>query len=166
MKLLRKRYICVVAVFLLLGFTLSCTMGNYLRTERDGEVDITGEVTLLLHGAGYLERMVIFDPEGDDYTFEITGPAERYIVEQGVSARKAREIGAQFVTTRKVTRKILSNDGKVIGYEMRPLYHAFRYGSSDVLDVSYKQSDNKVLVTIGLKDSVRKLFHNDLFGGE
>jgi hypothetical protein len=44
-----------------------------------------------------------------------------------------------------------------IGYEVRPLYLPFTYGTDDLLDITYGEKGNKVVVTIRLKPSIENL---------
>jgi len=45
----------------------------------------------------------------------------------------------------------MDETGMVIGFELRPLYLPFVYGTSDVLDIDYRSRGEKVIVTIRLK---------------
>jgi hypothetical protein len=54
-------------------------------------------------------------------------------------------------------RKILDDQGSVIGYEVRPLYDPIAYGVSNVLVVRYwVQEGGKVKVTINLNSTARE----------
>jgi len=70
------------------------------------------------------------------------------------TARRFIDFYAQHNTTGQ--RAITSPAGEVIGYELRPLYHPFVYGVSDVMDITYDhQSQGKVIVSVEL------LFHGE-----
>jgi hypothetical protein len=63
--------------------------------------------------------------------------------------------------------KIIDPEGNIIGFELKPLYVPFIYGTSDVLDVYYwPKKEGKIKVTIKLKPSLETLkFHPGGDGG-
>ncbi|MFZ5908291.1 MAG: hypothetical protein ACOYVJ_12960 [Nitrospirota bacterium] len=144
-----------------------------LRTEPASPSELKGTFSLLLYGGRFaddIETVVIFVPEGGDYTFVLYAPDFDYKTEKGRPAREALERAEKFVSFhhafwRSWLSRILDPDGTVIGYELRPLYRPFVYGSSDVLEVHYwPKKDTTIKVTIRLKPSVeRKHFPGDLY---
>jgi hypothetical protein len=141
-------------------------MGKYLKTETVRTADISGEFTLFLYGDGHLLEAAILDIEGDDYTFEMTGSGHNYTVEKSIPAELAVKKAIGFINgLRNRLRKILDDNGHIIGYQFSTVYNIYRYGSSDILDVDYRIKDKKVLVTIDIKNTIRKRYYMDLFGG-
>jgi hypothetical protein len=145
---------------LLLTFFHSCAFDSYLRTERAMPEELTGTYALFLHGARHIddvENAAILDKEGDPYTFEIYAPEYDYTVKKGVPAKAALEEAEAFVRyhrdfKRSRLSKIVDKAGHTIGYELRPIYHAFHLGQADVLYIDYMMKDNKVITTIREKD--------------
>ena len=161
------RYIAPIILILLLTVSSSFAMGKYLNTETVGEADISGEFTLFLYSSGDPIRAAILDIEGDDYTFEMSGSRHNYTVEKSISAEQAMKKAIAFTSSQRYRmRKILDDDGHVTGYELRPLYNIFRYGTSDVLDVDYRITDKKVAVTVDIKSSLRERYERELFRGD
>jgi hypothetical protein len=48
--------------------------------------------------------------------------------------------------------KILDNKGGIIGFEVKPLYDPTVYDKSDIPDVYYKITDDKVIVYIRFEE--------------
>ncbi len=161
------RYIFPTILILLLTVSLSFAMGQYMKTERVAAADISGSVTLFLYGSGHMKRTSILDIEDDDYTFEISDSAHNYTIAKGIAAGKALKNAEAYLSgSRYRMIKIMSDDGQVIGYELRPLYSRFRYGSSDILDVDYRIKGKTVAVTVEIKRNLRNSYYRNLFGGE
>lgn len=141
-----------------------------LRTEEVKAVDPTETFTLIFYGGRYhddFETVAILDVEGDEYTFEPYAPEFDYRVKRGVPAKDALKEAEQFVSrhpdfSRSLLSRIPDNNGKTIGYELRPLYHPLTLGISDVLDIDYWIKNGKVKVTVKLKPMIEM----KLFGGD
>jgi hypothetical protein len=160
------RYIVPTILILFLTVSFSCTTGKYLKTETAGTADISGEITLFLYKDVYLIEAAVLDIEGDDYTFEMTGSGHNYTVEKSVPAELAvKKAFGSISSQRGRLRKILADNGNKIGYEVRPVYGIFRYGSSDILDVDYRIEDKKVSVTVDVKSTFRDRYYRDIFRG-
>ena len=149
-------------LFSLLTSIYSCAYERYLRTDRAGPEELAGAYTLLLHGARHMDdvaNVAILDIQGDSYTFEIYAPEFNYTVKKGVPAKEAMEEAQAHVRyhrdfSRSRLSKIIDKAGNTIGYELRPLYHAFHLGQSDVLYIDHMVKDNNVITTIRVKDNV------------
>ena len=161
---LLKTLLKTLMLFLLLTSIYSCASERYLNRGRAGYEELAGTYTLLLYGARHmddLETAAIFDKEGDPYTIEIYAPEFDYIVRKGMTAKDALAEAQAFVKyhrdfARSRFSKLTDNAGNIVGYEMRPLYHAFHIGESDVLYIDYMMKDNKVITNIRLKDNVKE----------
>ncbi len=137
-------------------YLYSCSAGRYLKTESAAEQEITGHYTLILYGGSSvndLKTLAILVKEGTPYTFEIYAPEFDYRTTKGVPATKALELAEKFVSFhhnfwKAQLSRILDNKGSVIGYELRPLYYPTIHSQSDILDVNYRQSNDKVVVYI------------------
>jgi hypothetical protein len=136
-----------------------------LRSEWVNPSDVTGTFTVILYGGNYLNdihTIAFLDSEGDQYTFEPYAPEFEYRVLKGISAKEALDKAQDFVSTidncfsRSQLSKVLDQNGKTIGYEMRPFYNTICYGLSDVLDVSYWNKGGKVVIRIKLYPAVEK----------
>jgi len=149
-------------LFSLLISIYSCAHESYLRTEQARPGEITGTYTLFLYGARHIDdvaNVAILDKDGDLYAFEIYAPEYDYSVKAGVQAAEAMEEAQAHVRyfrdfSRLRLSKIIDKEGHAIGYELRPLYHAFHLGQADVLYVDYLVKDNKVITTIRTKDNI------------
>ncbi len=156
---------------LLLIFTFSCA-NYYLRTERIEDIKETGDVSLILYGHTYStdpETLAVIDPEGDEYTFTPYASEYKYKVIHGLSPAKAIQDANFFVkghpyASGSIMKRILNEQGTVIGYEIRPLYHFIHYGLSDILDVSYRIRENKVSFFVDIKRSIQKRLFRDELG--
>ena len=119
-----------------------------------------GNYTLVLYGARHgndLETIAALDYEGDDITIEPVSPAfdykKREHVKDGKALTEAKKFVSWYHSFRRVRlSRIIDEQGRVLGYEVRPIYSATAtYGYSDVLNVSYVLKDNKVAMYISLK---------------
>jgi hypothetical protein len=160
-------YILTTIAILILILSMSCATGRYLKTETARETDIGGAFTLFLYEDDNRTNVAIFDIEGDDYTFEIYESNYHYTVEKSVSSEQAVKKAVQHIASQKRKMRKILDGGNTVGYELRPLYHTLlRYGTSDIINVDYRVSDKKVLVTIEMKRAVRKEYIRDLFRGD
>jgi len=157
----------IVSVFLVsLVLTLgSCAGGKQLRTELAQDPEITGSYTLILFGtrnAYELKTIAFLDKEGDGYELVPYAPEYNYKVIKNLPGTEALNKALDYVKWPRdyrssQVRKILDDQGSVIGYEVRPLYDPLAYGISNVLVVQYwVQEGGKVKVTITLHPTARE----------
>jgi hypothetical protein len=147
----------------------SFAFGKPLKTEVARADEVSGVFTLVLYGGTFvddLETIAFLDLEGDHYTLEPYAPEFDFTTKRAVPAKEALKMAEEFVSQNSdfqfsMVFKILDPGGVVIGYEVRPFYRPFRYGTSDVLDVEYWLKDNIVKVKIALKPWIERM----IFGG-
>jgi hypothetical protein len=158
------RILSAVFVMVCLIVLAGCaSTGSSIRVEPAGE--ISGVFTLILYGGNYLddlETVAFLDREGDAYTFDIFAPAFDYRTIKGLSAAEALKKAEEFVSRNTSFHQIrlssiVEDKAGNIGYEVRPLYLPFTYGTDDLLDIYYGKKGNKVVVNIRLKHSVEHL---------
>ena len=151
---------------------LRCSGHSNPRGIPGGQRD-PGVFTLILYGGNYLndlETVAFLDREGDAYTFDIYAPDFNYRTIKGLSAAEGLKKAEEFVSRNSSFNhvrlsSIVEDNAGNIGYEVRPLYRPFTYGTDDLLDISYGEKGNKVVVTIRLKRSVENLKSRDDFHG-
>lgn len=155
-------------VFLLCYTSLCISADTPLKTEEANISDIQGMFTLILYGGRFvddLERVAIFDKEGDRYYFEPYAPDFDYKIKKSVPDKEIFDQAQRFVSFhhafhKSLLSRILDKKGNIIGFELRPLYQPFSYSISDVLDVYYwLKKDGKVKVTIKLIQPVERLLY-------
>jgi hypothetical protein len=154
----------LIAGFGMNGLNADClAFEKALRTEEAKPDEIKGTFTLILYGGNYLddlETIAILDAEGDRYVLEPFVPDFDLRIKKGVPAVEALKEAEAFVNFhpsfwRSQLSRILDKEGKIIGYEVRPLYLPFTFGASDVLDVNYwLKEKGRVKVTIRLIPSI------------
>lgn len=168
MKTSPFRIINFFLVFLLCFTSLCVSANTPLKTDAANLSDIQGVFTLILYGGRFvddLERVAIFDKEGDHYYFEPYAPDFDYKVKKSVPDKEVFELAKSFVSShyafhKYLFSKILDENGNIIGFELRPLYHPFSYSLDDVIDVYYwLKKDGKVKVTIKLIQPVERLLY-------
>jgi hypothetical protein len=164
-----KKRNMLFTVFLLCALSfISCTPGIRLNTQAAQDSQVAGTYTVIFYGCNFLddlETIAFLDKEGDQYTFVPFAPAFNYRVKKGIDARDAvaeatRFVGCNTSFSHAQLSRIIAPDGGTLGYEVRPLYHSFTYGVSDVLSTDYRIKGDKVVVTIGLVPSVQKMLEN------
>jgi hypothetical protein len=154
----------ITAVLLLCG--ISYSMGHYPRLERENRADLTGTFRVIFYGGTYSDdpaAIAILDVEGDGYDFKPFTSEYNYQIKNGVPAELALKVSQSFVSRHsdffasQLKRITVEND-RIIGYEVRPLYHTLRFGRHDILDVRYWMSGKTVFVTV----DIRRDFKNRL----
>lgn len=162
--------IFILAVFLVVIADVTSISAADLRTEEVGPADIKGTFTLILYGGRYfrdVETAAFLDVEGDLYKFEPYAPDFDYRVIKGLSAEEALEraelfVGGQYDYWRSLLSRIIDDQGRTVGYEVRPLYHLPSFGVSDVMNIDYVMKGDKIRIYIRLKSQVeRELFTGD-----
>ncbi|MGO9377956.1 MAG: hypothetical protein ACLPN1_09385 [Dissulfurispiraceae bacterium] len=157
----------VVSCILFASFLCcSCAFNQtYIKTEGAENSDITGSYTVFLYGANYSDDIVtvaILVPTAGQYTFDIYAPEWAYRTVNGVPGKDAVAMALSFVSwhpsfLQTDTSRILSPSGKVIGYEIRPLYMSTTFGKEDVILVDYLLKDNnRIEVHIHLDYDIEK----------
>ena len=156
------------ALFILAMFALVlpayARAGERIRTYPAKAEEIKGAFTLILYGGNYagdIETAAFLDLEGDGYTFKPNAPAFNYIVKKGLSAVEALHEAEAFVRDHRAylryeLKSIRDSAGKVLGYEMGPLYGPLVYGSVDVIDISYYVRGDKLVITVWLRPEVER----------
>jgi len=159
---------CLAAFLLVLSFCVSCAPGIRLRSEGAGDSEVTGNYRVILNGCNFLndlETIAFLDKEGDQYTFEPYTPDFNYRVKKEVAAADALAVATKFVDCNTSFRyvsmsRIVTPNGDIVGYEVRPLYLPFTYGVDDVLYTAYILRGDKVVITIRLVSSVKRMLEN------
>jgi hypothetical protein len=143
---------------------LACAPGKALRTDVPPSGNVQGSYTLILYGGNYgndLETIAFLDKEGDRYTLEPYAPQFVFRTRKGLTADSALREASEFIRSqaefqREQFRSIKDEKGEIIGYELRPLYLPFTFGTDDVLDVDYWLKEDRVLIFVKLKPSLEK----------
>ena len=152
---------------IIIGFFIFAR-NNYLKTEAAVPAEVTGTYTLLLHGCRYpedLENIAILDKEGDAHSFEIFAKNPASSVKNGLTGEQALKEAEQFIRCniqyeRTGLRKILGPGGGSIGFEVRPIYSASRFGANPVLDIQYAIRARKVIVYVKVDPETEKALRN------
>lgn len=138
-----------------------------IKTETVSDIDREKEYVLILYGARHgndLESVAILDIEEDEYTFAPYAPDFDFEIEKGVDASAAIKRAEQFISWHpfyhRSELKKITLSGRVIGYELRPLYDPLSYGLSDVLDIDYRLKDKNIMVRIKLLPQIERMLHD------
>ena len=165
-----KLSLCLLVALAVAGN--SCAIRPRLEVRSAEFAGVKGRYSLILYGCTYfndLRTLAILDREGDTYTIEPYAPDFDYRVVRNLPAQDAlkraesfaRGCNPDFMVSRLSV--ILTKDGAVAGYELMPLYRAYTYGESDVLNTYYFLDKNKIIAFIKLKHKV-KLIRESGFG--
>lgn len=171
-RYLRKhvRHFTAVLSALVMCFCLETTAAGSpskpLRTMAAESTDVTGTFTVILFGASHkddLETVAFLDREGDRYEFAPFAPEFDYRIRPGLPAEDALAMAYKFVNfhpafwTSRLSN-IFDPQGNSIGFEVKPLYLPFVYGTSDVLDIHYwPKGDGRIKITIRLTPALERL---------
>ncbi len=164
-----KNCIFLAVLFILLSILNGGVSAENLKVAVISEKDISpGLYTVILHGSRHgndLETIAYLDPLNDDYEIELDTPAFDYRKELSKQDKDALNIAKTFVSWHssfmqyKISR-LLTKEGKKIGYEIKPLYMPFEYGRADVFDISYWLRGKKAVISIKLIPSVDRLIYD------
>jgi len=162
-----KKMTILLAGLILMSLLIATANADstYLEREmvRDEKV-IRGSFTLILYGGRYfddLETIAVLDSEEDEYTFEPYAPEFHYHLKKNMAAENAFKEAMHFVSAHSSfinahVSRLVDRDGRVLGYEVRPIYLPLRYGLSDILDASYRLKGKKVTVYLYLKPFIKR----------
>lgn len=155
-------YVIALLLIFWLGTRIlkSSSQGDRLRTVPSSATDIKGVFTLILYGNN-LDTVAILGKEGGRYTFEPFAPEFAYKIKRGLSANEAVSEAEAFISRHSSFHKtrisgIIDEKGTTLGYEFKPLFLPFDFGTEDVVDVDYKMESNKITAHIHLNPSVEK----------
>lgn len=151
-------------------FFISPANAISLDTKEVPDTEIKGVFDVILYGSRHandLETIAFLDPIDDEYAIQIYAPDFDYRIDKSKDSKVALDIARKFTSwhrsfVRHIYSKIITPDGKTVGYEVKPLYLPFEFGRSDVFDISYRLDGKKVIITIKLFESVeRQLYYLD-----
>jgi hypothetical protein len=151
---------------LLAVFLASCVAaGVHLRTEAVKPADVSGTYRLYLYGCRHaqdLENMALLVDEQAPETFELFATPTSYRVLEHLPAAEAFRRASAFLACsahdrgRTVTRRIVSDDGRAIAYEVKPLYDRLEFGNDEALWSVYSRSGSRVTVHLRLDPAVER----------
>ncbi|MFN3395837.1 MAG: hypothetical protein ACK4Z9_03460 [Thermodesulfovibrionales bacterium] len=154
-------------LFCISTHSLAYSEEGRIRTDIVNDIDRDKTYSLILYGARHgndLETVVILDIEGDEYVFAPYAPDFDFAIERGPDASAAIKRAEQFVSWHPLYHgselKKITLSGRVIGYELRPLYDPLAYGLSDVLDIDYRLKDKNIIVRIKLLPQIERMLHD------
>lgn len=136
-----------------------------MKTEGVKEIDSRNTYSLILYTGpwpGSIGSVAFLDREDDRITLEPYAPGFAFKVIKGLQAEEALTRAESFISGHSSFRRsrlarIVDDYDRVIGYEIRPLYLQTTFGSEDILDISYRQSDNRVDIHVRLDPHVEQL---------
>ena len=159
-KIMRQhmKYIFLSALLLLLAAaSWSCAaLSPEIHTQDAVEKEITGNFSVMVCSGWYESdpiSVAILNKEDSPYSLDAHSPyfscstlkqlpaKDGLVAAYGALSRNPDFARPQFA-------RIIDKSGRVFGYEVRPLFHAFRYGEPDILDIFYWRKGDKIMVDI------------------
>ncbi len=128
---------------------VSCSGLKTLQTSPAVMDDIKGNFDVIFYydpDPDNIKKVAILDIAGDDHTISVYDTHYNIREKNNVPSEEAFNSAVEHVKghleydTYKIKR-IHAPDGSTIGFEVRPIYVAIRYGMSDVLDIHYIPGD-------------------------
>ncbi len=149
--------------------TASCAVGPRLVTRGANVSEVKGTYTLILYGCNYfndMETVAIFGKEDGGPAFEPYAPDFNYRTIRNLPAKEALEQAARFVRCNSSYKSsqlssVVDSEGRVLGFELRPLLFPFTFGTEDVIDTFYWIRNGKVRVSIRIKPSIQRSLEGD-----
>jgi hypothetical protein len=164
-------------MFLLLGILLpmvfldGCAVGARLDTRIAQPADISGTYTVYLHGCRYpsdIETMALLVDTAGPYPVDLIAPPASYRKTEPLAGPEALATAAKFVqcgiyaTGVHVLRGIADPAGKVIAFEVKPLYPPLEMGAEEVLYSDYFLRDGRVRAFFQLAPQVERVRRHDI----
>ncbi|MBF0559579.1 MAG: hypothetical protein HQL08_12465 [Nitrospirae bacterium] len=147
----------MAAVFALL-FTVagSGCARQEIRTDNATENEIAGTYSLIVCSDWYgsdLVTVAVLSKEDAPYALVPYGPDFNCSITKHQAAKDALAEAAGIIRRNPDVAgtqlgRITDISGKVLGYEVRPVYRAFRYGSPDIFETFYWRENDKVFFKI------------------
>ena len=162
-----RKVTLIFLLFALVGST-SCMSGIRLNTEGAKESEVSGTYRAIFVGCNYfndLNTVVFLQKEGSQYIFEPFVPDFNYRIRKGVPAEEALAASEKFLNCSSLFRnsqlsRIVTPGGEVLGYEIKPIYSIYVYGTDDPLYTDYWLKDDKVVIKIWLDQSVDRMLND------
>lgn len=140
---------------------LSCAQPVILKTDPVKSLTDINERFNLIYYVGTeredVRRAVVLDVRGDEYEFIPAVEDFEYEILQDIPIWEAIYeakvfFGYHWFITTTVYKRILDPEGRVVGYELRPLYHPDMFKKKDVIAIKYTMVEgNRVSVDIKLE---------------
>ena len=156
MRIRLKHWLPAVLLLFFAGVVTACglSLKHEIRTEDASETEIAGTYSLILYGGTFgndLGAVAILAKEDTPYTVLPYAPEFDYKIIKHMPAKEALAEAFSFTSRhpdfyRSQITRIVDSSGRVIGYEIRPLYRTFTYGDPDVLYTYYWREGDKVFV--------------------
>ncbi|HIJ59725.1 MAG TPA: hypothetical protein HPP56_03810 [Nitrospirae bacterium] len=159
-----KKFLLIMILLAQLLFVSNLQASNLILKDAS-EVEIKGNFNLLLYGGrngSDIETIAFLDIVDDEYKIELFTPEFNYKKEENKTAKDALLRAKGFVSWHSsfmnfAIRKIITDKGDLIGYEVKPLYLPFEFGISDVFDNTYWLRDKKAVIFIRLLPSIERM---------
>lgn len=157
-----------VIIMILQSLNVTTLYASNLTLKEVSEGEIKGTFNLLLYGGRHgndIETIAFLDIIDDDYEIELYTNDYNYKKVMSVTDKDAIQRAKTFVSWHSSfmnysIRKIITNKGGLIGYEIKPLYMPFEYGLTDVFDNSYWLRGKKAVISIKLLQSVERYIYD------
>jgi hypothetical protein len=144
-------------------------MGGNLRVEGASGVKVEGRFHVVLFGGQHsddVETVAFLDVADDGLRVVPKAPEFRYKVRKDVEAADAVAHAEEFVQWHRsanglIRRQVLGPSGRVVAYEIRPLYRPFDLGARDVMFINYWLEGENIRVRIRLRPEVERVLQGD-----
>ena len=166
-----RRLFKMLTRLLLLLVLGGCAVGPRLDTSVARAADVTGTFTVYLLGCRYpsdIETMALLVDQDGQYPVDIIAPPAAYRKTGPVTGREALATAVKFVqcgiyaTGTHVLRGISDPAGKVIAFEVKPLYRPIEMGAEEVLSSDYFLRDGRVRAFFQLVPQVERMRRLDI----
>lgn len=150
---------------------LASCYGKHLYTREVAALPsgLSGTFSVLEFGCRHPDdifNIAILDADNDPHKFEIYAPDFEFKTKNFLPADEAFKQAEDFIRCsfhfqQEQVSEIINSTGKIMGYEVRPLYSPLRFGMSDVMIVNYSKKDGIVRVYLRLDPRVEAIINND-----
>jgi hypothetical protein len=148
-----------VTIIIALALLAGCTFGTRLQTDAALPAEASGTYRLYLYGCRYptdVEIMALLVDQTAPYRFDLFVPDDSYRIKEDLPGKAALTEADKFIRCSHHTlwttafRRIVDPAGRIIAFELKPLYFPHDVGVAEVLLTDYSLRNGTVRTYIRL----------------
>jgi len=153
----------LVIVFILLIPIISY---SELSLVESNESKIKGNFNLIIYSNSFIndpETFIVLDKSDDSINIQPYAPSFKFKILSDINDTQALKIIKEILQNPSVSSiqyKEIIESGKIVGYEIKPLYFPWVFGILEPVDTVYKKQENSIIIFIRLNPRVEKQLYN------
>ncbi len=153
---------------LIISFILLIPVISYaeLSLIECDESKIKGIFNLIIYSNSFIndpETFIILDKSDDSIDIQPYAPSFKFRIFSNINDAQALNIIKEIFQNSSVTSikyKEIIESGKIVGYEIKPIYFPWVFGILEPIETVYKKQNNSIIIFIRLNPIVEKQLYN------